>query len=231
MAYIISLLLLCAGYGVCLAFMKRMRQTKLFNLIFVAAVYIMYLWLCVVVFLDVGFYDWNFQNTLPCANVSPFMFFLMPLALLLPPKFKKRFCLLISLLSVGMLLSAVLGCVSNAVIRYKFHPHFLLDYGAHFVLSAFGVYLVKSGQVELKFRECLISGGLIFGAAACMLLLNGIFGTNFFGLSLTGDHNIYNRVLVESGYLSALIYFCGLSLVLLLGAGYCSLFKRKTIAK
>ena len=228
MAYIVAMLILCLAYGVCLALMKHMQNTRRWNLVFMALVYLQYLWLVLYVYQDVGVADWNFQNTLPMANVSPFMFSLMPLLLILPKKIKEQFHTLIALLTVGMLLSATLGCISNAVIRYKFHPHFLLYYGAHFVLSAFGVYLVKSGQVKLTWKNCLSGGVWLYGAAGCMLVLNVVLDQAFFGLSLNGRHNIYNRVLVENSYLSALIYFVGLGVVMVLGAVFCKILNRKT---
>ena len=140
---------------------------------------------------------------------------------------KKHAYLLVSLLSVGMLLSTVFSCVYNAVIAYKFHFHFLLDYVAHFTLSLFGVYLIRSGQVQLNKRNALISSSLIFVSALIMMLLNVILDTAFFGLSLNGKHNIYNNVLVDNSYLSALLYFIGLTVVLLLGYGYSAWIKKK----
>ena len=53
-----------------------------------------------------------------------------------------------------------------------------------------------------------------------MLVLNLIFKTAFFGLSLYGEHNIYNNRIFESGIVSALAYFWGLSFVLLAGYFY-----------
>ena len=50
-----------------------------------------------------------------------------------------------------------------------------------------------------------------------MLVLNLIFDTSFFGLSLRGKHNIYNNVLTNNSYLSAALYFFGLICVLLMG--------------
>ena len=216
MAYIITLLLLCAAYGGCIACMKHMRRVRRWNLLFMALVYVPYLALVWHMYRDTGADDWNFRNTLPTANVSPFMFSLMPLLLILPGKIKKQFHLLIAMLSVYY-----------AAIRYRFHPHFLLDFGAHFALSAFGVYLSKSGQVAWKPKNCLISAAWIYGVALGMLVLNGIFDKAFFGLSLNGKHNIYNMVLVENSYLSALIYFVGLGAVLLLGALYCNFLNKK----
>ena len=59
-----------------------MRNYKRWNLLFMGLVYIPYLLLSWTIYRDVGFQDWNFQNTLPTANVSPFMISTMPLLLL-----------------------------------------------------------------------------------------------------------------------------------------------------
>ena len=227
MGYILTMIVLCALYALGVYCMKYMRNTKIVNLCFTACVFIPYVALCCIVYTDVGFYDWNFQNTLPVANVSPFMFTVIPIFLLLPKRVKKYAYLLVSLLSVGMFLSAIFGCIYNAAIQYKFHPHFVLDYVAHFALSLFGVYMIRSGQVQLNKKNALISASIIFGAAVCMMVCNVIFDTAFFGLSLNGKHNIYNNVLVDNSYLSALLYFAGLAVVLLLGYLYSAFVKSK----
>lgn len=227
MSYIICLFAFILAYSAVIYLMKYMRSVKLTNLIFVGLVFIPYVMLSLTVFLDVGFYDWNYQNTLPVANVSPFMFTSVLLVLILPKAVKKHFLLLISLLSVGMFLSSALGCIYNAVINYKFHIHFTYDYVSHFALSLLGIYAVRTKQVTLNIKNALISSSMIFGAAGVMLVLNVFFDTAFFGLSLNGKHNIYNNVLVDNSYVSALLYFLGLGLVLLLGYAYSSIFAKK----
>jgi hypothetical protein len=218
---------MCAFYVCAIGLMKYLRNYKFFNFVFVASVFIPYVLLCIKIYKDVGFYDWNFQNALPVANVSPFMFAIVPLVLILPKKVKKHLLLLISLLSVGMFVSTVLSCMYNAIINYKFHWHFMLNYLSHFMLSLFGVYLIRSGQVELKCKNCLISSSIIFCVATFMMVLNVIFDTSFFGLSLNGKHNIYNNVLVENSYVSALLYYCGLAGVLLLGYFYSKMHQKR----
>ena len=220
MGYIVAAGCFVAFYILWVKNMGRIGCHRLVNIIASLSVYLMYLSLVYVVYSDVGFYDWNFQNTLPVANVSPFMFSVMPLTWILPKGAKKYLYLLISLLSVGMLFSAISSSLYNAIIGYKFHWHFMLDYVAHLILSAWGIYLVKSGQVTLCKRDCLISGSLIVGVAFVMMMLNVALDTAFFGLSLSGKHNIYNNVIVDSSALSALIYFVGLVVVLLLGYGF-----------
>ena len=225
--YIIALAVLLAVYVGCIFLMKYMRSTRLFNLIFSALVFIPYVALAVIVYRSVGFYDWNFQNVLPVANVSPFMFTAVPVILLLPKSVRKHAYLLISLLTVGMLLSSVLGCIYNASINYKLHFHFLLDYISHFALSLFGIYLVRTKQVDFSLKGSILSGSIIVSSAALMVILNLIFDTSFFGLSLRGKHNIYNNVLVDNSYLSALLYFVGLIGIMAIGFAVCALFNKE----
>ena len=226
MGYIITLLIMCVLYAAGIFLMKYIRNFKLFNCLFIGLVYIPYIFLCLIIYNDVGFYDWNFQNALPVANVSPFMFSIVPFLVFLPKKVKKHVFLLISLLCVGMFLSSVLGCIYNAIIHYKFHFHFLLDYISHFSISLFGIYLIRTKQAELTLKNSFISGSIVFGAATVMLILNVIFDTSFFGLSLNGKHSIYNNVIVSNSYLSALIYYTGLLVVLLFGFAISKLFNR-----
>lgn len=227
MFYILSLVLLLAFY-ICLLFlMKYMQNTKLWNGIFTAAIVLCYLFVVVKTYISVGFHDWNFQNTLPVANVSPFTFTIVGFIHLFPRKLKSHFYFLFSLLSVGMLLSAILSCVYNASIHYSFHFSFLADYFAHIMLSLWGVYLIKSRQITPSKQNAVISSSFILGVAFSMLILNIIFDTAFFGLSLNGKHNIYNTVLTKSSYLSAILYFFGLVSVLFLGYFYSILISKR----
>ena len=227
MPYIIALVCICVFYVFTVLIMKYMKHKKIVNFLFSASIVACYLYVVVTVYRSVGFDDWNFQNTLPVANVSPFMFSLVGMIYLIPLKIRKHIYLLISLLSFGMLLAAVFGCLYNAYINYRFHLHFLSDYLAHILLSLWGVYLVKSRQVELSARNMLSSSGIIMGVAFAMLILNMIFDTAFFGLSLNGKHNIYNTVLTDNSYLSAGLYFFGLICVLFFGYLFILCLSRK----
>ena len=222
--YIIALIMLCALYVLGIRLIKFIRNTDLVNYILIALVFVPYIVLCQIVYLDVGFYDWNFQNVLPVANVSPFSFAVIPIVPVLPKRIKAAALRLVCLLTVGMFLSTTFNCYYNAAIGYKFHFHFLLDYVSHFTLSFFGVYLIKTEQVQLTVKKAVASGSIMYSVAVIMMILNVIFDTSFFGLSLNGKHNIYNNVLVESSYLSALLYFLGLGAVMALGFGYCKIF-------
>lgn len=226
MGYIIGLFLILATYACAVIFIGHLKNTRLWNPVFILAVVSLYLASMITIYRSVGFDDWNFQNTLPTANVSPFMFTLAPLTYLFPKKIRKHLYLLVTLLSVGMLLSPVFNCLYNYSINYAFHIHFFYDYIAHAILSLWGVYMLRSEQVELNVKNALISSSVIIGVAAVMMSLNVIFDKAFFGLSLNGKHSIYNNVLTDNSYLSALLYFTGLCGVLALGYGYSLLIKR-----
>ena len=215
--YAVFLALFVAIYVIVLFLMKRFKNQTITNLVFVLIIDICYLTVVIVALIKNGPNDWNFQNTLPTANISPFMFTVAPLFFVFPKTVKKYFALLISLLAVGMILSPSISCIHWLIVGYKFHVSFLFDYIAHFAMSLWGVYLIQSKQIDLKIKDSLISGSIIFAVAFTMIIINLIFDTSFFGLSLRGKHNIYNQVLVDNSYLSALIYFTALALLLVCG--------------
>lgn len=197
---------------------KVFQKTWLINLLFSLLAFACHIIHLVLLYFDVGFDDWNFQNAMPYANVSPLLFTITPIFLILPKEVKKYCLNLISLLSIGMLLSPVVSVIHNIVINYKFHASFLLDYFPHILLSIWGVYIIQSKQIELKIKPSLISGSIIVIVAVVMLILNVILDKSFFGLSLNGKHSIYNQKIVSNSYLSAALYFMGL--IALLVAGY-----------
>ncbi len=80
-----------------------------------------------------------------------------------------------------------------------------------------GVYIIYSKQVELIVKDSLIAGPIIVVVALIMMIMNVLFDTSFFGLSLNGKHNIYPTVLTDNSLLSALMYFSGLVVVMILG--------------
>jgi hypothetical protein len=221
MPYLILFFVLVAIYLAFVLFAKRFAKYKKYiNTIFVLFIFASYLYVVIYMYRDVGPYDWNFLNTMPTANVSPFMFCLVPLILIMPKRIRGYLFTLVGLLSFGMLIAGLGGAIGFMMRDYKFHWHIAMDSIAHVLISLWGVYLVKSGQVELEPKKAVRSGSIIVSVALIMLVLNLIFDKAFFGLSLYGKHNIYNNVLFKSGIVSALAYFVGLFTVLLVGYFY-----------
>ena len=212
--YLITIAVLIGAFIITFLLMKHFKNQLITNIVFCSIILICYVFVVLIAYLQNGVHDWNFTNTLPVANVSPFMFTISPLFFVLPKKIRKYLATLISLLVVGMILSPVFSCIYNFSISYKFHPSFLLNYISHIALALWGVYFIQSNQCDLKIVNCLIGGVIIVAVAIVMMILNVIFDQSFFGLSLNGKHNIYNIVLVKNSHLSALIYFAGLITVL-----------------
>ena len=215
--YLVTLGVLFTLFIVTIFFLKKLKNTFLWNIIFISVIFLFYVSVVVTALIRNGPNDWNFQNTLLTANISPFVFTICPIYLFLPMKIRKYFGALISLLTVGMILSPSIGCIYFFSISYKYHFFFSLDYITHFIFALFGIYLIQSKQVELNIKNSLIGGSLIIGVCLIMLIINLMADTAFFGLSLRGKHNIYNQVITDNSYLSALIYFSGLLIVLCVG--------------
>ncbi len=200
---------------------------KVINIIVVISIFLIQIVCTLRCYLSVGPYDWNFLGCLPTGNVSPFMFTFVILLLFLPKRANEYFKTLITLLSVGMFLSPTLSCIYNAYRNYAFHWYLALDYIAHYLLFLFGIYIVKTNQVELNVKNAIKGGSIIIVVAIIMVILNAIFDTSFFGLSLNGKHNIYSMVLTSNSYLSACIYFFGLIAEMVLSFGLVKLLNSK----
>jgi hypothetical protein len=138
----------------------------------------------------------------------------------MPKAIRKYLLTLVALLSFGMAVAGLGGALGFMLRNYKFHWHTTMDCLAHILISLWGVYIVKSGQVELTPKKAIRSGAIIVSVAFIMFVLNLIYHKAFFGLSLYGEHNIYNVRLFENGVVSAIAYFLGLCLVLSTGYFY-----------
>ena len=227
--YIVVLIGLLAFYIAGLFSLQFFKNIKVANLLFALLTFVFYIPVVIVAYTKNGFNDWNFLNTLPTANVSPFMFTICLIICFLPTKIKKPFLTLISLLSLGMILSPIISIIGYISRSYAFHFEFVFDFIAHFVLSLWGIYLVKTKQTFTNLKGLLASGSIIVGVALVMVILNIIFDQSFFGLSLNGKHNIYGVRVVENSCLSAFIYFIGLILIEFLGFFYSGLLSKITL--
>ena len=223
MLYLITICILITLYVFVIFMMNKFKNVRLTNAIFVATAFVTYVVYVAIVYSIVGAKSECFYGVLPTANVSPFMLTILPIILFSPKSIRKYLFSLVAILSFGMLISPIYNSISYATLHYPFSYLPVMDYVAHLTLSLWGIYLIRSRQVKLNIRDCIIGGIIILVVALVMLLLNLVFDTSFFGLSLKGKHNIYGNILVSSSYLSALIYFLGLTCALVIGYLYCKL--------
>ena len=77
MLYYISLPILVVLYFMGLFLLRFVKNEKIANICFCASIFVLYITTVIIAYIKNGLYDWNFLNTLPTANVSPFMFFLL----------------------------------------------------------------------------------------------------------------------------------------------------------
>lgn len=217
MWYLISLIILFFIYAIGIIFIKQINRNKIIDILIPILIFTLYLVCVLYLYNTAGISDWNFLNALPTANVSPFMFCSVIIIILLPENIKKYGYTLISFLSLGMFCAGAIALIFNAIRDYNFYWNFVLDSVIHVLLSLYGIYLAKTVQIFKTKNKQVISCFVIIFVALTMLILNLIFKTSFFGLSLNGGHNIYNVVLCNSSILSAIIYFVGLSIVLFSG--------------
>ncbi len=189
------------------------RETT--NLVFVWGIFSLYLLTFFILLFTHETDAKLFQNALPIANISPFVFFTLPLALL--PPFKKVLFPLITFLSVGMIFSIEISNIRFIESNTSYNFALTLDGLAHVGYTLFGIYLVVSHQVRLNLRSFLLGGVSILSVVAAILVLNYILHTSFFGLNLYGEHSIYELVICSSSILSATIYILGLIFFLILG--------------
>jgi len=199
--------------------MKYLVQFRKFSDVdFPFLIFILYFIGIVLLLLQVGFKNWDYVTLLPLGNVGPFMFFTLPFLFVLPKKIRKYYLTLVALLSPAMLIYGLMRGVVLIATATKSYATYVIDIICHTLFSLYGVYLVRSEQVDIDIKHSLISSAIILVVALFMLALNAIFHTHFFGLSLYGDHSIYSLIFLDSAALSVLLYF--VLLVVALGIGY-----------
>ena len=96
MSYIVVFAVLLAVYTVGVLLSEYLAKYKaIVNLTLVMMIFASYFYIVRYMYYDVGVNDWNFKNTLPTANVSPFMFNITLVVWILPKAIRKYFMTLI----------------------------------------------------------------------------------------------------------------------------------------
>lgn len=170
--------------------------------------------------------DWNFKNTLPLANMSPLMFTLSLVALLPIKKIKNVIHPLYCLLYVGMVGSALASCIFFAVNASHCNFYVAMNSVSHVAIALYAIYLLVTKQVVFDKKTLIRSISVIYGIVVIVIVLNLIFKTDFFGLTFTEKYNIYGTQIIKNPYLSAVVYFVCLNIVI-----FSSYFLSKLIDK
>ncbi|MBP5404350.1 MAG: hypothetical protein J6Y74_00115 [Clostridia bacterium] len=216
--YVLAVLISIVLYALGLVFMKYLVKYRKFSDVdFPFGIFVLYFIELVLLLVEAGVEHWNDLTLLPLGNIGPFMFFTLPFLFLLPKRIRKYYLTLVVLLSPAMLIYGLFDGILLVISGRQAYATYVIDIFAHTLFAVYGVYLVRSGQVDFEVKRSLISGSIILAVALLMLVLNAIFRTSFFGLSLYGEHNIYGIILLKSAALSVILYFLIVSVALVVG--------------
>ena len=212
---IICFIMFLSGLFILFKIKKTEQNKKLVNYILSFIAFIFYVALVLVhYFLTKG----GINGDLPLANVSPLIFSTVFFANFLPNKIRKYYHILIvsfigAMFVVGVFLYLVKDLITNS---YSYDPWMYFDGISHLAVSLLGIWLILTNQINLNkfdFGISLISQYILL---FIVIILNIVFKTNFFGLSITSNHNIYGFTF-NPWIFSFSIYFIGLALILIIG--------------
>ncbi len=217
--YIIALLIGVAYFAVVLALILKYAKksdVRYCNFLFSVVIFGFYLLDFIDSAIELG--GMNIINVFPWSNVSPFTFTLSLLMIIFPQRLKRHFSFLFGLLSLGMTIAAFYTVGSGIVMgSVFFFPFSFFDCMAHFSVCLYGIYTVASGQKKVTVKGSIGSASIIYLAAIGAIVANVFLGTSCFGLSFDETHNIYHVLIIPNAYLSAVVYFIGLTGVILVG--------------
>ena len=86
---------------------------------------------------------------------------------------------------------------------------------AHGLIGLYGFSLIYNKVITYDKKKLTYLITAIMLVPVLMLILNLIFDTVFFGLNFNGKHNIYNLVLTDNSFISAVLYFVGLAVLVI----------------
>ena len=152
-------------------------------------------------------------------NISPFTFTFMPFLVLFRGKVAEFFKSAIAFLSMGMIIAMLI--TPQYAYLYNFNDtaglDYLLDALCHLNCSLFGMYLVLTGQVKLNYKSFMRALIFMYSVITLVVVMNHIYGTNFFGMCPYGGYSIYMFNLFEDYWATLLAYYLGVLVVLYTG--------------
>ena len=152
-------------------------------------------------------------------QISPFTFTIMPTLLLFKSKICEFIKSAIAFLSVGMIIAMLISPQYAYLFNFTTMAggDYFFDALAHLNCSLFGMYLVLTGQVKLTYKNFVRAVIFMYSVITFGVILNYLFGTNFFGMCPYGGYSIYMFNLFEEYWATLLAYYLGVMLVLYLG--------------
>lgn len=152
-------------------------------------------------------------------QISPFMFTMLPLSYLMDKRVRHYYFCTAAFLSLGMFVAMLVSPQEAYLVAYKADATvlYVLDTLLHLNFSLFGIYLICSGTVKLKFKHFKKALIFIYTVITFVVLVNFIFHKNYFGMGYYGKYGIYMIRIFETYWATLAAYILGVFLVLVLG--------------
>ena len=211
LCYFITLVLICLY--------KDRINVKVGNAIFILVDAILYL-VWNISYAEKGWLDNGFMTF---ANISPFIFTLIPLTIFMKDKIRDYAYSAIAFLHLGLFLATLISPEYVVIFDYKTEATFAYAAEAmcHVWAALFGLYLILTKQVEISFKGWVRSIVFMLSVVSFGVMLNLILDTHCFNMN-PNDYSIYMLDIFGSFEATLAAYYLGIVVVLTLGmqSGY-----------
>lgn len=211
LCYFITLVLICLY--------KDRINVKLGNAVFILVDAVLYL-VWNISYAEKGWLDNGFMTL---ANISPFIFTLIPLTIFMKDKIRDYAYSAIAFLHLGLFLATLISPEYVVIFDYETEATFAYAAEAmcHVWAALFGLYLMLTKQVEISFKGWLRSIVFMLSVVSFGVMLNVILDTHCFNMN-PNDYSIYMLDIFGSFEATLVAYYLGIVVVLTLGmqSGY-----------
>ena len=188
---------------------------KVGNLIFIIVDIIFYfIW-------NLGMYEkgWLNDGYETLENISPLIFTVIPLTLIMNDKVKDYAFSAIALLWVGMFIALFISPEYIYIFDFKTDANILYvgEAFCHMLASLFGIYLILTGQVKANVKSLLKAMVFLYSIIFFGVFLNFCFHRRHFGMDPYGDFSIYFMDLFGTFEATFLAYLLGILVLFILG--------------
>jgi len=211
LCYFITLVLICLY--------KDRINVKIGNALFIAVDAVLYL-VWNISYAEKGWLDNGFMTL---ANISPFIFTLIPLTVFMNDKIKEYAYSAIAYLHLGLFLATLISPEYVVIFDYETEATFAYAAEAmcHVWAALFGLYLMLTKQVRISFKSWISSIVFMLSVVSFGVMLNLILDTHCFNMN-PNDYSIYMLDIFGSFEATLVAYYLGITVVLTLGmqSGY-----------
>lgn len=206
LCYFVTLLLICLY--------KDKINVRIGNAFFIIVDAVLYL-LWNISYAEKGWLDNGFMTL---ANISPFIFTVIPLTLFMNKKTKEYAYSAIAFLHLGLFLATLISPEYVVIFDFKTEATFAYATEAmcHIWAALFGAYLIVTRQVPLCFKSWLRSIIFMLSVVTFGVILNLILDTRCFNMN-PNNYSIYMLDIFGSFEATLIAYYLGIVVVLTLG--------------